>query len=119
MTDFRDEWVNWRAEDTAIDIHHEPTRRKEFCEDLVEVRALSDVPLRLSVVHGNNTVKLRWGAIPGRAVGKVSANKRGDLTNGATGDVFGNYFSNHHIAECTKLLTVTLGDPLIITQSRD
>ena len=73
--------MHWRAKDTSIYVHHEARGSKELREQLVQVRALPNVPQRLRMVQRDNAVELGRAALPACAVRKVSANKRGDLTN--------------------------------------
>jgi hypothetical protein len=105
--------MNRRSKNAPIDIHHEVTVTKEFSEYPIETRVLPNIPQRLGVVQGDDTVELRWAAIPGRAVRKVGANERRNLTYGITGHAPGNYISDHHVALGIELPPVSVRDPMM------
>ena len=74
---------------------------------------LSNIPKRLGVVQGNDTIELRWAAIPGRSVRKVGTNEFRNLANGITGHATGNYISNYHVALGIEMSPVSFRDPLM------
>ena len=70
-----------RAKNAPVDIQHQARTSKELGEDFVEIRALADVPQRLSVMQWDDAVELLWTSIPGPAIPEVGANECGDLAD--------------------------------------
>jgi hypothetical protein len=103
--------MHWRAEDAPVHIYREPRISKEFREDLIKSRGLSDVPQRLSMVQRDNAVEL-WGAtVPGRTVGKVGSDERGNIASGAANDTQGNHISNDHVTFSMESAPITVLNP--------
>jgi hypothetical protein len=63
-------------------------------------------------MHRDNAVELWSAAVPSRAVDKVRANERGNLTNSISRDARGYYIPYNHVALGMELLPVVILDPL-------
>jgi hypothetical protein len=114
MADFRETAMNRGTKNTPVHVHHEPGSSKELTENLVEIRALSNVPQGLGMVHRDYTVRLQWPPIPGRAIPKVGAHEGRYLTCRIAGEVLRDHISYHHITFRLELPAVMIVDPLTV-----
>jgi hypothetical protein len=62
-------------------------------------------------MHRDNAVESGIAAIPRRAVGKVGADERGNLTDSIGGDTFRDHISYRHVALDMELPAVMVLDP--------
>jgi len=102
-----------RAENTTVDIHHQPGGSPKFSEDRIKILTLSDVPKRLGMVQWNDAVVLRRIPVPSRTIVEIGPEERRNFSNRIGDNIRGNDIPNHHIAVGTEPVSIYLLDPLV------
>src|SRR5262245_12440613 len=101
-----------RAENTTVDIHHQPGGSPKFSEDRIKILTLSDVPERLGMVQWDDAVVLRRIPVPSRAIVEIGPEERRNFSNCISDDVGGNDIPNHHVTVGMEPVLIFLFDPL-------
>src|SRR5262245_21593496 len=86
-----------RAENTTVDIYHQPAGSPEFAKGRKKICTLPDVPERLGMVQWDDAVVLRRIAVPSRTIMKIGPQECRNFSNGVADEACGKDIPNHHI----------------------